>query len=220
MIDFKQKDRVVPSAMVVIALVIMAGATVFDRLSPVPGPASMSTHHSLTRRTMTKDTKMAETDGEAARKALIPKLWQGKPDIVSAGVLALLAKASNLQSLKLGAFRPQRAQPLGAITELPYTVQINGPYPGIRAVMASLDASGSKIALRSAQITSSEQGTNAVSATLGVSAYLAADPSLAAQPAKTNTATASSSSGSDKRVAEGKTASRSAVLKTRGGTHG
>jgi hypothetical protein len=223
MIDFKQKDKVVPSALIVIALVIMAGATVFDRLFPVPAGAAVGTHHSLTRRTMSKDTKMAETDGEKARKALMPKLWQGNSENVSAGVLALLTNASNQHSLKLGAFRPQRPQPLGAITELPYTVQVNGPYPGIRTVMTSLDATNSKIVLRSAQIASSEQGTNAVSATLGVSAYLAADPSLVSQPAKANTAANSSTSpaNNESRVAEGKAAGHpSTAIKTRGGTHG
>jgi len=146
MIDFKQKERLVPSLIIVISLVVMAAATLFDRLAPVPGGGAVGHSHTITRRRMAKDVDLAKISGENARKALAPRIWQGNPEVVSAGVLALITKSSNQQLLKVGAFRPQRVQPLGTITELPYTVQISGAYPGIRAVMSSLDSKNSKIA--------------------------------------------------------------------------
>ena len=102
---------------------------------------------------------------------------------MSAGVLAILTKESNDHSLKLGDFRPEKSLGLSAMTEMPYSAQISGPYPAIRAVMADLDTSTSKVALHSAQIASSEQASNVVTATLGVSAYLATDAQILSAPA-------------------------------------
>ncbi|HEX5322386.1 MAG TPA: type 4a pilus biogenesis protein PilO [Capsulimonadaceae bacterium] len=213
MFDFKQKERLLPSILIVVSLVIAAGAALFASLAPVPGGPAVGSNHTTTRRRMEKDIKLAQITGDKASKELHARLWQGNSESVSAGVLAQITKASSQQSLKLGAFRPQRTQPLGAVTEMPYAVQLSGPYPGIRAVMSSLDSANSKIVLRSVQLASSEQGTNTVSATLGVSAYLATDPSLVikkAPPAKTGS-----------KVAQSRPGVRSAArIGTTGGTHG
>lgn len=182
MIDFQNKDRILPSALILIAIVIMAGATIFDLLTPTPGGPQTGHNHTMARRRLADDIFDAKMSEAKAKTALAPKLWKGNPDSVSSGVLAQITGEANKNSLALAAFRPQRSVDLGVVTELPYTVQISGPYPGIRAVLAAIDGKNSKVVLRSVQIASSEQSSNIVSATIGVSAYLAASPILTSGP--------------------------------------
>jgi hypothetical protein len=82
------------------------------------------------------------------------------------------------------------------MTELRYDIQMSGPYAAVRAVLASLDAPGGKVALRSIQIAASQDleasSTDStglgstprriVTATAGLSAYVATDQDMVAGP--------------------------------------
>ena len=182
MFDFQNKEHVLPSALILVAILLLTGAALYDILVPTPSSQSAGHSHALARRKLADDMFMAKTGESKAKSALEPKLWQGDPNSVAAGVLAQMTTQANRHSLTLGAFRPERSVPLGIVTELPYSVQVTGPYPSIRTVMSALDGPNSKVILRSMQLAASEQSSNVVSATLGVSAYLATDPLVAAAP--------------------------------------
>lgn len=182
MFDFQNKEHVLPSALILLAILILTGSALYDILVPSPGGPAAGHDRVMARRKLADDMFMAKSSEKKAKSALEPKLWQGTPDAVAAGVLAQITTQANRRGLTLGAFRPERSVSLGIITELPYSVQVTGPYPNIRAVLSALDGPNSKVILRSIQLASSEQSSNVVAATLGVSAYLATDPLVASSP--------------------------------------
>lgn len=172
MINFKQQDEVLPSALNLLAIVLLVGGLGymwFTWLVKPATPASIST--SAQRRIVSQISDAKLISGKVVQEVR-PKLWEGNSDTVAASVLGILTKATTAQSLKLSAFRPQRPQDLTNITELPYSVQISGQYPGIRAVLQTLDSKDSKVAIRSVQISSSGEASHEVSATLNLSVYV------------------------------------------------
>lgn len=175
MINFKNKDDILPSMLIVFSIIIMAGTLVFMLMVPRPSAAGIK---QTALHVYNKRIADAETSIHTARVDIAPRIWTADPDTVSASVLGLLTQQATAKGVKIGAFRPQRAQALTGITEYPFIVQVSGSYMGIRGIMKSLDASDSKVVLRSVQVSSSEDAGMEVTVTLGLSAYVATDPIL------------------------------------------
>ena len=183
MINFRQRDDVIPSALILCAIVILAATLAYMLLVPKPSVARLERGRERGRRQILREITDTRTRTKQAQAAVAPRLWQGDPNTVSSAVLALLTQQARHHALKLGAFRPERPQALGGVTELPFSVQVSGPYPKVQAVMTSLDGGKSRVVLRAVQVASSEETSDVVTATLGLSAYLALDPAILPPPA-------------------------------------
>lgn len=177
MIRFGRREKVLPSLLMLLSLVVLAGTLAFMIVVPKPG-AALPAGGSAARRRIVDDIADARRGARQTRAATKPHLWQGDPEAVTATILARLTTQTGHRSLKLLAFRPDRPQAFEGITELRFDAEVSGPYAGIHALLNTLDAPGSKVALRSVQLTSTQAAGGAVSATLGLSAFVATDPSL------------------------------------------
>lgn len=173
MISFRRREDIVPSALILLAIVLLTGTLLYMLLVPPPSVAGQVAVREQAKQQLQRETVQAKQQARQAQAALGTRLWRGDADTISAAILALLTEQTHQHALKLGAFRPLRPQVLSGITELPFSVQISGPYPRVQAVMAALDAANTSVALRSVQIAASDETTDAVTATLGVSAYIA-----------------------------------------------
>lgn len=182
MISFRQREDIVPSVLILLAIIILAATLIYMLLVPKPSVARLEQGHTRGRRQILREIADTKKQVAQAQAAVGPRLWTGDADTVSSAVLALLTQQTRHDALKLGAFRPQRPLALDGVTELPFSVQVSGPYPKVQAVMASLDAAQSRVVLRAVQVASSAEATDAVTATLGLSAYLASDSSVTPPP--------------------------------------
>jgi Tfp pilus assembly protein PilO len=171
-IGFKNKDEGLASGLILLSILILLGSLTVMLFVPKPTTAGIVAGRDRSRRTIEEEIERAKERAKEIQAAVQPRLWTGTPESITASVLAQLTKEAAGRKLQIGAFRPQRPQMLTGVTELPFSVQVSGPYPVVRAFMTALDASGSKITLRSVQIASSDAATNAVTATLGISAFL------------------------------------------------
>jgi Tfp pilus assembly protein PilO len=167
----------VPSVLIVLSIVILAGTLLYAAIVPTPSVAGLARGRTARLQEMTRETKDAKARAEAARHNIAPMVWSGDTDTISGAVLEQLTAQARQRGLSISAFRPQRTQDVGGVTELPYTVQLTGAYPGVHAVMESLDAPDSKIVLRSAEIASSAAGSG-VTATLGLTVYVVSDATI------------------------------------------
>ena len=206
-LNFKDKTLVIPSAIIVASLVILVAALLVGLFVPLPSTNGVAKSPELQLKDLNHQITMLQTQEQTAGQTIAARTWQGSQNDVSAAILANLTAQAKLEGLAVGSFRPQRTTDLNGVTELPYAVQITGPYPGVRLMMRSLDSPKSKVVLRSAQITAATNSTTDVAATLGLSAYVATDPIIlaAAATAKANaaaankTASASTKAGAPKR---------------------
>lgn len=192
-INFKNPKEAGPSAVTVAALVILAGSLAYMLLVPKPTTEGIAKGKERSRKQLLEQIEVAQASGAAARAAVASRLWQGDTDAISAAVLGQLTREAGTRKVKLSAFRPQRLQTLPELTELPFSVQISGPYPAVQGFAATLDKPNSKLALRSLQMASSDAGSNAVTATLTFSAYALGQPPAAPRGKTGTTATTSTS---------------------------
>ncbi len=172
MINFKNRDEALPSALIVLSLLILVGALLFMLLVPKPTTAGLTKGRERSRKQLEAEIVSAKSRDMESRKAFAPRLWAGNTETITATILADLTQRANKSKLQVGAFRPQKQQALEGLTELPYSIQVAGPYPAVRSFIATLDVPNSRLALRSLQFASSDASSSAVTATLGVSAYL------------------------------------------------
>jgi Tfp pilus assembly protein PilO len=172
MLNFKQREDILPSTLILLSLIILTVTVVYMLAVPVPTVAGTGLMHAQARHRINLQIDFAKKQQAEAESAIKARVWQGNANTANAGVLSLLTAQTSRSAMTLSAFRPQKPVDLTGITELPYTAQITGTYPAIRTVLAALDADSTKIVLRSVQIDSSEQTTSTVTATIGISAYI------------------------------------------------
>ncbi len=186
MITFKTKEDVLPSTLILLSIAILIGALVFLVL-PKPSAAGIAKGRERSRQQIREEIERAKEREKQARAAALTRLWTGDAETVTASVLAQVTQRANESALQMGAFRPQRVQPLEGLTELPFSVQVSGPYPAVRKFLTSFDSANSRLALRSVQIAAADGKSSAVTATLGISAFRlneeAAPAAAAARPA-------------------------------------
>jgi len=176
-ISFKRPEDVLPSALILLALVILAVSLGLILLAPVQTKAAVDKSHKNSLRKLVNQISDLNRRADGAQKEAATRLWTGDPETVSTSVLGSLTNQANSLSLKVGAFRPQRIVQVDGLTELPFSVQITGPYTRVRKVLATYDTATSKVAIRSVQIASSAQSsTYDVTATVQISAYIATQP--------------------------------------------
>jgi Tfp pilus assembly protein PilO len=174
-IGFKNKDDVLPSTLIVLAILLLAGSLAFMLFAPkqtVKGLADKNRRNQLQVQKQIDDAKEASARAEAEAKL---RLWTGRPERVTAEVLAYVTGQTNANKLKLGAFRPQRTVALEGIAELPFSVQISGSFPAVRQFLSALDTPKGRLALRSIQLAGADAASSNVTATLSLSAYVPLD---------------------------------------------
>ena len=184
MISFQRREDTAPSVLMVVSILILAATLAYMLLVPKPGSPGNSRAGTSSRRRMVDDIADTRMQSRRARAAVQPCLWHVDSEAATATILAQLTAQTGKRSLKLTAFRPDRAQAFEDVTELRFDVQVAGPYAGIYALMNALEAQGSKVVLRSVQITLSPATGNTVTATLGLSAFVAANSSVSQPPAQ------------------------------------
>lgn len=187
LMNFKNPQEAGPSAVMLTALVVLAGALAYMLLVPMPTTEGLAKGKERSRKQLEDQIIAARQSGQLAQAQAAARLWQGEPDMIAASVLAQLTKEANGRKLKLSAFRPQRTLRLPELTELPFSVQVSGPYPAVQAFAATLDRPSTRLALRSLQLASSDAASNAVTATLGLSAFAPGQPTTTKTQSKEGT---------------------------------
>jgi len=180
MINFKTKEDVLPSSLILFSLIAIVATVLFVVFVPAPSAEAVRRASSLTTNELLTQILDERQQADVARSAIGPRLWKGDANHVGADVLALVTASTQQNQVKLSAFRPQRTVDLGGVIELPYTIQLSGSYAGVRAVTENIDAKNSKVVLRSIQVNASEEVAGTVTSTLGISAYITDDPDIAA----------------------------------------
>ncbi len=177
-ISFQHHEDILPSGLTLFSILVLAGTLAYMLLVPKPSAARSSRAATSSRRRMVDDIADTRRQTRMARMAIQPRLWHGNPEFVTAAALALLTRQTEKHALKLTSFRPDRPQEFADMTELRFDVQVAGPYMGLHSLLEAQDARGSRIVLRSVQITASQVTGGTVTASLGLSAFVAG-PALA-----------------------------------------
>jgi Tfp pilus assembly protein PilO len=173
MIDAKQRETLVPGAMVALAALILAGTAAFE--APARAPAGGDARsHAQTRRRMLDEASRTSKAAARTEQAVAPGLRIGSQETITAEVLAQVTREATRHGLKLASFRPERIRRLEGAVEVPFSAHLAGTYAGVRDTLSALDARRSRVAVRSIQIASADEATSAVTATVDLSALVPA----------------------------------------------
>lgn len=184
MINFRNKDEAFPSVLIAFSIVVLFGSLLALLFLKPPTVAGVATKRQRSIAALRREILALETRAKEAEASVGNRLWKGDGEAVTAAVLGQLTRQANQSGVQLTAFRPQKLQRLDGVAELPFSVQVTGSYPKVRALVAALDASTSKLVLRSFQFASTDGASNAVTATLGVSSYFLPPATLEVAPVK------------------------------------
>ena len=175
MIGFKTKDDVLPSSLIVAAILLLAGSLAFMVFVPRPTTAGLAKGKVLSRQRIEKEIDTAKEASAKAEADAKLRLWTGRPERVTAEVLAYVTGQANANKLKLGAFRPQRTVVLEGAGELPFSIQISGAFPDVRRFLSALDTPKGRLALRSIQLSGADEASSNVTAMISLTAYVPLD---------------------------------------------
>lgn len=180
MISFKTKKETIASVALIFGVVLLLVSFVF-MLLPKPQPANTRTGINTKLTKLRIETKDARKKTAEIKAEIAPLLWQGDPATVSPAALNALTQMAAKYRVKLVTFRPQRALDDQGLTQLPFTVALDGPYPAILAMVQELEAPTSRFVVSVFQANGADGATDRVTATIGAVAYL--------EPAKKETTT-------------------------------
>ena len=173
MINFKDRQDVGPSAVIAASLLLLLVTLVYMVVVPKPTSAGLASGRARSLKKLRMDTANAQASGESSRARTAERLYEGDEENVTARVLAGLNGRAQRVNVQIAAFRPQKAQPIAGVVELPLTLTVTGPYPRLLAFLKTLQTADSKVVLRSVQAAAAGGATNAVTATVGVSVFCA-----------------------------------------------
>ncbi|MDX1931445.1 MAG: type 4a pilus biogenesis protein PilO [Capsulimonadales bacterium] len=182
MFDFKNKEQQLPSLLSAVAICLLAATFLYMILVPPPNVAGIAKGRVRSRQQLETEIARAKERSAAAEATIRKRLRTGDPNTVLAGALAQLNERTRKYKLTMAAFRPQRPRVLDQVTELPWTVQVSGPYPSVVAFLAATDRTETRMVLRTAQISAADGATGQVTALLGLSVYVTDEKRTAALP--------------------------------------
>lgn len=181
MIDLKSREYQVPSVMILISILMLAGALVFMLLVPAPTSAGRVRGRELSRAKLQKEIDQMAAQIKQDNQYIRARQWQGDPEAVTARILKALTMQANQRALKLTAFRPERPTVLEGIVELPFSVHLSGDYTAVRDMVRTFDKENSTIALETVQYASADEKSSAVTSTLNLVAFVAPTATLSAE---------------------------------------
>jgi hypothetical protein len=170
-IDFKDPAERTPSAVMAASLLVLLATLLYMIFVPAPSAAGTAAGRERAERKLQTEITQARVRGEQMQADAARRLYQGDEQDVTARVLALLTARAEHEKVQIAAFRPQKNQPISGLIELPFSVQVVGPYPVLLTFLSSLEGPDSKIVVRSLQVADSGTGSSNVSATVGISVY-------------------------------------------------
>jgi hypothetical protein len=172
MFNFRNREQVVPGILSASAILLMVATFAYMMLVPPPAVVGTAAGHTRSRQQVESEIDQAKAHAKEAEENARSRYWTGDQDAVLAQVLALFTKQTGAYKLAMAAFRPQRSQPLGSLTEVPCSVQVTGPYPTIVTFLNSLENPETRIVVRSVQVSSSESTSGQATAVIGFSLYV------------------------------------------------
>lgn len=189
MIDFRRKDMVPASSIMVVAILVLFGTFIFmawyQFISP-PNTKGLKARVLKEGRQVQEATMIAKAKYAKAKAIVDANTWSGTPDEVAPAAMAKLSSLARANGVKLTAFRPQRSAEAGPLTSQPYLLTLEGTFPSVVQLTRQIDKPGTKLSVNLVQINASSEDENSVTATVGVVAYLMPSPKPKAPASTTN----------------------------------
>lgn len=154
------------------AMLVLFGLFVFDLVVPVPKATQRVQARKEDDFLLQKETKNLRDDYAVARAGIDARVWNATPDAIGSQTLEMATNSAKRFGLALSGFRPQKPTEEGELTRLTYVMTLEGPYPGLQAMVQDLETPGRRLSVHMVQVASADDASDLVNATIGVSAFI------------------------------------------------
>jgi hypothetical protein len=155
-----------------LAIAALAGLLVFDLAVPKPKAEGTNAQKLESDRLLIAEADKLEKEFEASKLRIAARTWIMSADAVGAVALDRATNMAKKHGLTLGAFRPQKPIEEGELIRLAYVMTLEGPYPGLRAMVRELETPELKLSVHLVQVASADDASDLVNGTIGVTAFL------------------------------------------------
>ncbi|HTQ11292.1 MAG TPA: type 4a pilus biogenesis protein PilO [Fimbriimonadaceae bacterium] len=182
MISFKTQKDILSATLMILGIILIVGGLGWYLLLKLPDSRTiMSRPANLAK--LDSDIQAANKDAAQIQADVNTMVWNEGADQVEPQAMAEINKLTAAHHLKVNSFRPQKANDVVGMSEIPFGLTVNGTYLDVLSFLSDLDKSNGKLAVELVQINTAEAASDQVTGTIDFVAYLKAAPAPAA-PAK------------------------------------
>ncbi len=171
MINFRTRSDAGTSIAILIALLVLVITGLVMLFVPPPTTEGTSAGKIRSQKELTERLDKLKSDGAALKTKVDSLVWNEPIEEVGPKALETITKSAQSQRLKLLAFRPQKVQEVNNLTQLPFTISIEGPYPGVMSFIREMAKPEHKLGTSMVQLSGNDPNSDLISATIGVVAY-------------------------------------------------
>jgi hypothetical protein len=191
MINFKDRQDMLPSLITVSSVVVLAGTLGFILYANANPPSSRAAVAAarLERKEIAKRIDEAQAKLALTRAVVSATTWNGKPQDIQTEVLKRVRALAAQRGVKINTVRPQRSSTIDLLTALPSLITVEGSYPSVLAFERDLEAPANRLAVSVVQVTGVDTNSDLVTASIGVTAFMNPnDPTIVSDKEKTTRA--------------------------------
>jgi Tfp pilus assembly protein PilO len=170
-ISFKSRAEIVSSIAILAAIGIVLATAAFMIFVPIPTAKGVASAKIKARNEIEDQIKDLKSKRAVLATSISARLWTLPPDQIGPKALESITEFARREKLTLKAFRPQKANEVNGLMQLPYLIAIEGSYPGLMRFLNDLQTAELKVATSVVQLANTDPNSDLVSATIGVVAY-------------------------------------------------
>jgi Tfp pilus assembly protein PilO len=170
-ISFRTKSDTATSVAILVSLAILVVTGLVMLFVPKPTTDGLARGKVRSERELEDRLKKLKADKVKLATQIVTHTWPLKMEEIGPKGLESINAFAGKHRLKLMAFRPQKPLEVNNLTQLPFLISIEGPYPAIMRFVKELENPSLKLGTNLVQISGSDPNSDLVSATIGVVAY-------------------------------------------------
>ena len=169
---FRSQNDMIAVGMGALAFLIVVLTGIFVVATMGPKKPMNARARQEAQKKILAETADAKKREETLKAKIASLTWTNTPDQVSSTSLDRVSALAKARRLTLMAFRPQKQVQVEGLTQLPFLILVDGPFPAVMQFMNDIDRTDTKLAVSLVQISSADEASDRVSATIGAAAYL------------------------------------------------
>jgi Tfp pilus assembly protein PilO len=158
-----------------ISIVALIAGIVFLCL-PKPSEAAFLQSKKKQISDMEAKAKAATAEQASFEQSNKARLWTGSFAEIGPEVLAEVTRLAKSHRLKLATFRPQKPTDMKGLTELPFLMAVEGPFPELAQLLSELEKPENKLAVLMIQLAAGDQTSDTVTASISIAAFVEQQP--------------------------------------------
>ena len=171
MISFRTKSEAGTSIAILSALGVLVLTGLLMLFVRPPTTEGIAAGKIRSQRELDERVDKLKADKKLTTAKIASQVWSEPIAEIGPTALESITAFARTEKLTLLGFRPQKAVEVNGLTQLPFLISVEGPYPNIMKFVRQLEASDLRMGTSLVQVSANDPNSDLVNATIGVVAY-------------------------------------------------